>query len=325
MLVAALSVAAAASGAAMIIIDLGSDARSERRARSSTEVSTQKTTDTSPTPTTSATTDIPTDTTTTDAPPESDTTATSKTTTSASTTRTTTDVAAGLTMDLSALRGMTVGIDAGHNGGNAAHASDVDKLVDAGTLRKPCDTSGTSEPGGTTEAEYTLDIALRLQRILKEAGVATVMVRTDNSSWGPCITERAAITNRSDVAISIHADGGTGPSSRGFHVIYPGQVDGFTDDIAADSYRLAVAIRDAYRQGTGLAYANYLGRNGLDERTDLGGLNLSDTPKVFIETGVMRNPAEMAKLNAPAFRQRIARSLAVGLARYAAAADSPSG
>ena len=48
------------------------------------------------------------------------------------------------------------------------------------------------------------------------------MTRSDNSGWGPCINERAAIGNRADAdaAISIHADGGPA-DGRGFHVIYP--------------------------------------------------------------------------------------------------------
>ena len=48
--------------------------------------------------------------------------------------------------------------------------------------------------------------------------------------------------------------------------------------------------RDAatYRAGTDLPYAAYLGGDGLSVRSDLGGLNLSDVPKVFVETGNMR-------------------------------------
>jgi N-acetylmuramoyl-L-alanine amidase len=51
-------------------------------------------------------------------------------------------------------------------------------------------------------------------------------------------------------------------------------------------------------------------------RSDLGGLNLSDVPKVFVETGNMRNQADAHLLESPGFRERIARSVAAGLARF---------
>ena len=51
-------------------------------------------------------------------------------------------------------------------------------------------------------------------------------------------------------------------------------------------------------------------------RSDLGGLNLSDVPKVFIETGNMRNATDARLLVTPSFRQRAARALARGLERF---------
>jgi N-acetylmuramoyl-L-alanine amidase len=134
---------------------------------------------------------------------------------------------------------------------------------------------------------------------------------------GPCINERARIGNRahSDAAISIHADGGP-PSGRGFHVIYPTRIEGLTDDIYKDSRRLARAIRSSYEKRTGLPRSTYIGSNGLDARSDLGGLRLSNVPKVFIETGNMRNPTDARKLESERFRKRIARGLRKGLARF---------
>jgi N-acetylmuramoyl-L-alanine amidase len=215
------------------------------------------------------------------------------------------------------LRGRTVVIDPGHNGANARHLDEINRLVDAGTLRKPCDTTGTQTAGGYTEAAYTFDLALRLRRILERAGARVVLTRRTNTGWGPCITERARIGNRAraDAALSLHADGGPA-SGRGFHVIYPPSIRGLTDDIAAPSRRLALDVRAAFRAGTGLPYATYIGRRGLAARSDLGGLNLSDVPKVFVETGNMRSARDAALLASPAFRQREARALAAGLRAF---------
>ncbi len=218
------------------------------------------------------------------------------------------------------LRGRTIAIDPGHNGGNYRHAAQIDRLVNAGTLRKACDTTGTQTNAGYTEAAYTLDVSLRLASLLRAAGARVVLTRTTNTGWGPCITQRAAIGNRAhvSVALSIHADGG--PSSgRGFHVIYPPSIRGLTDDIAVASYRLALAVRAAFHAGTGMPYATYIGRAGLDRRSDLGGLNLSDVPKVFVETGNMRNATDARLLANARFRRREAQALARGLAAFLAA------
>jgi N-acetylmuramoyl-L-alanine amidase len=217
----------------------------------------------------------------------------------------------------SSLDGVTIAIDPGHNGRNWAHPEEINRLVDAGTLRKACDTTGTATASGYAEPAFTWDVAVRLRRMLRTSGADVVLTRPSNAGWGPCITERAAIGNRAgaDAAVSIHADGG--PSSgRGFHVIYPASIRGLTDDIARPSKCLALATRRTYRSGTGMPYATYLDRTGLSVRSDLGGLNLSDVPKVFVETGNMRNRADARLLESPAFRERISRSIAAGLARF---------
>jgi N-acetylmuramoyl-L-alanine amidase len=218
-------------------------------------------------------------------------------------------LAALLGLGASPLAGKTVAIDPGHNGANWSHPAAINRLVAAGGFRKACDTTGTSTADGYTEASYTLDVARRLARILRADGANVVLTRTTNTGVGPCIDERAAIGNRAhaDAAISIHADGGPAGGS-GFHVIYRPR--------APASRRLAVAVRRAFAGGTGEGYATYTGDDGLDVRTDLGGLNLSTVPKVLIETANMRNAADAARLESPAYREREAAALARGLASF---------
>lgn len=217
------------------------------------------------------------------------------------------------------LAGKVVAVDPGHNPGNFQYPAEINRLVDAGTLMKACDTTGTATNGGYREAEFTWDVAARLRRILEARGATVVLTRKgrEKPAWGPCITERAARGNRAgaDVAISIHADGGPA-GGRGFHVAYAPSIPGLTDDIAKPSRRLAVVLRDVYRRQTGLPAATYLGGDGLSVRSDFGGLNLSDVPKVLFESANMRNAADAALLVEPSFRQRIARALADGLQRF---------
>nr|WP_246497706.1 N-acetylmuramoyl-L-alanine amidase [Sphaerisporangium rubeum] len=217
------------------------------------------------------------------------------------------------------LDGKVIVIDPGHNGGNYRDPAAVNKKVNVLTQWKPCDTTGTSTDDGYSEAAFTWDVAKRMVKLLKAEGATVKLTRKDNNGVGPCITERAAIGNdaRADAAISVHADG-AGAGNRGFHVIMPKKIGGPVDPVVGDSKRLGLAVRKAFHDGTGLPYSNYIGKDALDYRNDLGGLNLSTVPKIFIETGNMRNATDAARLKDPAFRQRIAVSLAEGLRSYLA-------
>ncbi|WP_188197107.1 N-acetylmuramoyl-L-alanine amidase [Nonomuraea sp. SYSU D8015] len=215
------------------------------------------------------------------------------------------------------LDGKVVVIDPGHNGGNARNPAAINRQVDVLTKKKACDTTGTVTPSGYTEAAFTWDVSNRLAKILKGRGATVKLTRNSNDGVGPCITERAAIGNRAkaDAAISVHADGAPA-SARGFHVIIPKKINGPVDKVVGKSDKLGLAVRAAFAKGTGLPYSTYVGSQALSYRNDLGGLNLSTVPKVFIECGNMKNPAEAAKFQDPKFRQRIALALANGLQHY---------
>ncbi|MFC6081099.1 N-acetylmuramoyl-L-alanine amidase [Sphaerisporangium aureirubrum] len=232
--------------------------------------------------------------------------------------QTATPAAAGQS-EVKPLSGKVIVIDPGHNGGNYRDPAAINKKVNVLTQWKACDTTGTATNDGYSEAAFTWDVAKRMVKLLKAEGATVKLTRRDNTSVGPCITQRAAIGNdaHADAAISVHADG-AGAADRGFHVIMPKKIRGPVDPVVGDSKRLGLAVRKAFRDGTGLPYSTYIGRDALDYRSDLGGLNLSTVPKIFIETGNMRNASDAARLKDPAFRQRIAESLAKGLRSYLA-------
>ncbi|MEU5867787.1 N-acetylmuramoyl-L-alanine amidase [Nonomuraea sp. NPDC047529] len=218
-----------------------------------------------------------------------------------------------------ALAGKTVVLDPGHNGGNASHPKEINRPVDIITGRKPCNTTGTQTAAGYPEHAFTWDVARRLKPRLEDMGAKVVLTRPDDTGVGPCINERAAIGNkaRADAVLSIHADGAP-PAGRGFHVIMPGLVPGHNDAIIQPSRKLGVAVRNAFRDGTGIPYATYVGEQGLQTRTDLGGLNLSTRPAVFIECGNMANPGDAAKMSDGEFREEMAGALAAGLKQFLA-------
>lgn len=219
------------------------------------------------------------------------------------------------------LAGRTIVIDPGHNPGNFRHSSEINKKVNIGTNRKECDTAGTSTDAGYTEATFTLDVSHRLRDLLKARGAKVVLVHDAERPYGPCIDERARIGNAAgaDAVVSVHADG-SAVGNRGFHVILPARVREGTADttkITGPSRALGEKLVTGFGRATGTHPANYIGSGtGLDVRKDLGGLNLSTVPKVFIECGNMRDPKDAALLTEAAWRQKAAQGIADGIGAY---------
>jgi N-acetylmuramoyl-L-alanine amidase len=213
-----------------------------------------------------------------------------------------------------------VNIDPGHNPGNTSHTAEINQFVHEGPINKACDTTGTATNGGYAEWAFTGQLATRVARRLRAQGATVTFTRANGSpAWGPCITRRADIGNRADVAISIHADGAPA-SARGFHVIRPGFVRGYTGDILVRSTALATQVRNGLRALRGsMPVSTYAGEQGIDVRTDLGGLTLSDVPKVMVEHGNMRNATDARLLASPAEQERIAAALTASLVRWHAA------
>ena len=174
-----------------------------------------------------------------------------------------------------ALAGQTIGIDPGHNGGNAADPAFINSIIWNGRENETCDTTGTQTDGGYTEASFNWNVARYLQADLRRAGARVVMTRHGNNGVGPCVTSRAHILNRvgATVALDIHADGG--PAwGRGFTVLEP-VADGPNDGIITASERLGNDVRSALLKYTSMPESNYYGHDGLIFRNDLAGLNLA--------------------------------------------------
>ncbi|MFJ6082291.1 N-acetylmuramoyl-L-alanine amidase [Streptomyces sp. NPDC092369] len=219
------------------------------------------------------------------------------------------------------LRGKVVVIDPGHNPTNFEHTAEINRKVNIGTNSKECDTTGTSTNSGYPEARFTLDVSRRLATLLEKQGATVKFTQDGDRPWGPCVDERAEIGNKAnaDAAISIHADGAAA-GNRGFHVILPGSVHAGAADtrkIVAPSAELGERVAGNFLRATGSAPSNYIGDGtGLVTRTDLGGLNLSTVPKVFIECGNMRDSKDAALLTSGAWRQKAAQGISEGIVSF---------
>lgn len=210
------------------------------------------------------------------------------------------------------LAGRVVVVDPGHQLGNRNFPARVNRPVPAGGFTKPCNTTGTATDRGYPEATFAWQVSQLVVRRLRGLGARVLLTRDSNSDrrWGPCVDVRGRAGNRvdADLKLSVHADGSYARGARGFHVIRPADRAPWTDDIAGPSRRLALDVRTSLRRA-GFRYATYTaGGDGLDVRSDLGTLNLSDVPTVMVELGNMR-----------AARDARVMTSARGRARYAAA------
>ncbi|WP_353947031.1 N-acetylmuramoyl-L-alanine amidase [Streptomyces sp. HUAS MG91] len=219
------------------------------------------------------------------------------------------------------LRGKVVVIDPGHNPGNFQHPADINRSVNVGNGSKECDTTGTSTNGGYTEAQFTLDVSRRLRAILEQQGATVQLTQNGDRPWGPCVTERAAIGNKAhaDAVVSVHADG-SASGNRGFHVILPASVHAGAADtraIVGPSRSLGERVAGNFLKFTGEPPSNYIGKGtALDTRSDLGGLNLSTVPKVFIECGNMRDAQDARRLTSGEWRQKAAQGISEGIVSF---------
>ena len=83
---------------------------------------------------------------------------------------------------------------------------------------------------GLREADLNLRVALRLRRLLRDAGLRVVMTRTTTSGTSMGNVARARIANQAGAALflRVHADGSTDRAARGTHTLHPTLRRGWT-------------------------------------------------------------------------------------------------
>jgi N-acetylmuramoyl-L-alanine amidase len=214
------------------------------------------------------------------------------------------------------LAGKIVGIDPGHNGGNFSDPGYLSQQIWNGRASENCDTTGTETDAGYTEALFNFRVASFLRADLVHDGARVVLTRTSNGGVGPCVNTRSTIINggHANVAVDIHADGGPA-GGRGFAILEP-IADGPNNAVITSSAQLGSDIRQAFLNGTSMPVSTYDGVNGIAQRDDLAGLNLTTVPKVLIEIGNMRNATDAALLTSTVFQEQIARALEAAIIRF---------
>lgn len=185
------------------------------------------------------------------------------------------------------------------------------------------------------EKVLTLDVSLRLKKVLEAAGYKVLLTRSTDkqllANKRADLQERAAIANRAgaDLFISIHFNSvpndtrTNGAEIYTFTPQYQRSTDSWSRAGADDTEKDASPI-NAYDHWN--AYlANAIHRRVLsglkvDDRgqklAHFGVLRQLKCPGVLVEAGFLSNQSEARQIATPAYRQRIADSIAAGIRDY---------
>lgn len=205
--------------------------------------------------------------------------------------------------------------------------------------------------GASLEKDINLAISRRLSERLREApGFRPVMIR-EGDYYVP-LRQRTEIAReqRADLLVSIHADAYRSSSASGMTIyalsgeradrenaarvarkanssdLIAGvhsdlRLGDFDDDVALTlvSVHMGWSLEQSQLAGSHILTASgevtRLRRDKV-QQASLQVLNSPDIPSILVETGYMTNPAELEKLNSPAFQRQLADALAFGIMSY---------
>ncbi|HEV8339250.1 MAG TPA: N-acetylmuramoyl-L-alanine amidase family protein [bacterium] len=184
------------------------------------------------------------------------------------------------------LRGHVVVIDPGHGG------------------KDP----GAIGPTGLMEKHVTLDIGLRVRRLLVEDGVRVVMTRETDVYIELADRARIARERGGTVFVSLHTNANTLAAVNGSETYY----------LTPLSLSLAQMIQDELARALGLPSRGIKTANFLVLRENT-------LPSVLVEVAFISHPQEEARLREEAFRDRIAAATARGITRFLAIYPVPAG
>jgi N-acetylmuramoyl-L-alanine amidase len=184
--------------------------------------------------------------------------------------------------------------------------------------------SGTRGAHHELEKTYTLDWALRTERLLTNAGWKVFLTR--RSDVDVSLAERVAFADRvhADLFISLHFNSTfpqTQPSGIETYCLTPSGMPSTLARGYADEER-AVFSNNAFDQAnTDWAFRIHralLARtqahdDGIKRARFMSVLRYQNRPAILVEGGFLSNPAEMASVGSPGYRERLAQAVAEAL------------
>lgn len=147
-----------------------------------------------------------------------------------------------------------------------------------------------------SEKILTLDVAKRVETILRDEGVTTVMTRRSDRTVS--LDDRAVMANRfpNSLLVSIHFNASTDTSISGYETFYRSDA----------GKRVAEAIQRSLAK-------SLPGRNRGITNNDFAVLTRTKGVAVLIECGFISNKVEAARWGDASFRQKLAAAIARGV------------
>lgn len=204
--------------------------------------------------------------------------------------------------------------------------------------------TGTIGPGGLLEKDLTLDVALRLGKLLGSRLGADVVYTRDDDTFVP-LEERTAIANQqqADLFISIHANSSNDSAARGVETYYlnftsspdalavAARENAVSDKSVHELQDLVkkIALKEKIEESrefaadvqqqlhAGLAAKAPAIRDRGVKKAPFIVLIGANMPSILAEISFLSNPSDEKRLKTPAYRQKIAEALYRGVARYA--------
>lgn len=176
------------------------------------------------------------------------------------------------------------------------------------------------------EKEFTLDWALRLQKLLNASGWQTFLTRDDDSDLALSNRVAVASAHRAELFLSLHFNSAAPNQTEAGLETYCLTPSGmpsnltrnFSDDTTAvfpnnayDAQNLELALRVHHA----LLEVNGHNDRGVRRARFPGVLRGQERPAILVEGGYLSNPHEAELISEPAYRQKLAEAVANALLR----------
>lgn len=196
------------------------------------------------------------------------------------------------------------------------HHEFADKLVvlDPGHVGSEIGVIGSA---GAKEKEITLILAKKLDKLLRQDGVKTMLTRVNNNELSapkagkeydglnPGLSRRVALANNNnaDIFVSIHINSYHDPRIGGAQVFY------HADSVKGK--RLAASIQQEFDK-------DLVNPGRVIMPEDFFVLRMTKMPSVLAEVGFLTNPKEEQLLMSDAYQNKVALAIYNGIIRYLA-------